>query len=64
MFDKDIVMLQVTTCTSLPFLLSIFRICVHVYLAPSEPLNDKEKSQFLWKFFYFLIDSVSLRGNL
>lgn len=60
MFDKDIVMLQVTTCTSLPFLSSVFQICVHVFLAPSESFNEKEKSKFLWKFFYFFIASVSL----
>lgn len=38
-----------------PFLLSILRICVHLFLAPPEPFNDKEKGDFFGGgllFFY------------
>lgn len=48
------------------FLSSIFRICVHFFLAPSEPFNNKEKSQFLWKdfyFFYLCLYGIICKGN-
>jgi len=45
------------------FLSSVFRISLHVSLAPSESFNDKEKCQFLWKDLYLHLYGIICNGN-
>lgn len=66
MFDKDIVMLQVTTYTSFHFF-QVFSGCLCVYFYLHQNLFKEKKDIFLWKdsifLFYLHNYGIFFKGN-